>query len=384
MPGKLNTNQLLKSAGLFTWVCVGLALVMAPQLGNEAMPASQYAIWALAQLAFGVAYWVLSNSILRRPARTRLHLLLLGLMTVSALEISGISSSGLGGILLVVVAGVLPWALPLAWGVTWLLAQNLLLAWTVGQIPEVSWEQAVLLGGLYLGYSSFTFVISLVARRQSSARDELRKVNSELRATQALLAESTRIAERVRISRELHDLVGHHLTALSLNLEVASHLVTGKAVEHVAQAQTVAKLLLSDVREVVGAMRGGDSINLTEALLRLSEGVPKPLIHLDIPELLTVEDPQRAQVVLRCAQEIITNTVKHADAENLWLSISQDDEGLEIVARDDGCGAHQVDAGNGLLGMGERVRQLGGDLSVNSRPGAGFSLNAWLPREAII
>ena len=138
-----------------------------------------------------------------------------------------------------------------------------------------------------------------VARRQSYARDELRKVNSELRATQALLAESTRIAERVRISRELHDLVGHHLTALSLNLEVASHLVSGKAVEHVAQAQTVAKLLLSDVREVVGAMRGGDSIDLTEALLRLSEGVPKPQIHLDIPELLTVDDPQRAQVVLR-------------------------------------------------------------------------------------
>ncbi len=384
MPGKLNTNQLLRFAGLFTWVCVGLALVMAPKLGNEVMATSRYVLWAVAQLAFGIAYWVLSNSIQRRPARTRLHLLLLGLMTISALEISGVSSSGLGGILLVVVAGVLPWALPLAWGVSWLLAQNLLLAWTAGQIPGVSWEQAVLLGGLYLGYSSFTFVISLVARRQSYARDELRKVNSELRATQALLAESTRIAERVRISRELHDLVGHHLTALSLNLEVASHLVSGKAVEHVAQAQTVAKLLLSDVREVVGAMRGGDSIDLTEALLRLSEGVPKPQIHLDIPELLTVDDPQRAQVVLRCAQEIITNTVKHADAENLWLSIQQNDDGLEIVARDDGCGAQQVDAGNGLLGMGERVRQLGGDLSVNSRPGAGFSLNAWLPREAII
>ncbi len=380
----LNTNQLLRFAGLFTWVCVGFALVMAPQLGGGDMPRGRYLLWGIAQLTFGVAYWILSNSIQRRPARTRLHLLLLALMSISALEISGVSSSGLGGILLVVVAGVLPWALPLSWGVAWLLIQNLLLAWTVGQIPDVTMEQAILLGGLYLGYSSFTFVISLVARRQSYARDELRKVNSELRATQALLAESTRIAERVRISRELHDLVGHHLTALSLNLEVASHLVTGKAVDHVTQAQTVAKLLLSDVREVVGAMRGGDSINLTEALMRLSEGVPKPIIHLDIPEQLNVDDPQRAQVVLRCAQEIITNTVKHADAENLWLSISQDESGLTITARDDGRGTQRVNEGNGLTGMGERVRQLGGNLSVKSRPGAGFSLNAWLPREAII
>lgn len=383
-PLKLSTSQLLKYAGLFTWVCVGLALVMAPMVGRTSLTASGYWIWGLSQLAFGAAYWRLSNDIQRQPSRRKYDLLLLLVITVSALVISAVSRSGVGGILLVVVAGILPWTLPIQWGVLWLLAQNGVLAFTVGQFPQVSWEQAALLGGLYLGYSSFTFVISLVARRQHNARDELRKVNSELRATQALLAESTRLAERVRISRELHDLVGHHLTALSLNLEVASHLVSGKAVEHVRQAQAVAKLLLSDVREAVGAMRGGDHIDLSEALLRLSEGVPEPRIHLSIPESLQVEDPQRAQVILRCAQEIITNTVKHAEAENLWLSITTDEQGLVIEARDDGRGTDQLDEGNGLLGMGERLRQLGGELSVRSRLGAGFTLNARLPREAVI
>lgn len=383
-PLKLSTSQLLKYAGLFTWVCVGLALVMAPMVGRTSLTSSGYWIWGLSQLLFGAAYWRLSNDIQRQPSRRKYDLLLLLVITVSALVISAVSRSGVGGILLVVVAGILPWTLPIQWGVLWLLGQNGVLAFTVGQFPQVSWEQAALLGGLYLGYSSFTFVISLVARRQHSARDELRKVNSELRATQALLAESTRLAERVRISRELHDLVGHHLTALSLNLEVASHLVSGKAVEHVRQAQAVAKLLLSDVREAVGAMRGGDHIDLSEALLRLSEGVPEPRIHLSIPESLQVEDPQRAQVILRCAQEIITNTVKHAEAENLWLSITTDEQGLTIEARDDGRGTDQLDEGNGLLGMGERLRQLGGELSVRSRLGAGFTLNARLPREAVI
>ena len=119
---------------------------------------------------------------------------------------------------------------------------------------------------LYAGFSGFVFVTSLVARQQAQAREEQRRLNAELRATRALLAESARINERTRISRELHDLLGHHLTALSLNLEVAGHLVEGKAQEHVNQAHTLAKLLLSDVREAVSQLReercdrpGGDA-----------------------------------------------------------------------------------------------------------------------------
>ncbi len=73
---------------------------------------------------------------------------------------------------------------------------------------------------------------SVVARQQADSREEQRRLNSELRATRTLLTESSRIGERMRISRELHDLVGHHLTALSLNLEVASHLANGAALDH--------------------------------------------------------------------------------------------------------------------------------------------------------
>ena len=137
--------------------------------------------------------------------------------------------------------------------------------------------------GLFLGISLFAFMSGVVALRQHIARDALRKVNSELRATQALLADNTRIAERVRIARELHDLVGHHLTRLTLNLEVATHLVEGKALEHVQQAHSLAKLLLADVREVVNDMRVDDKVDLAAALRTLVSGVPEPAIHLDLP-----------------------------------------------------------------------------------------------------
>jgi len=86
-------------------------------------------------------------------------------------------------------------------------------------------------------------------------------------------------------------------------------------------------------------------------------------------------------VLLRCVQEMITNSVRHARARNLWIRLSINREGLAMSARDDGIGTRKVTAGNGLTGMAERLRQLGGKLELESEPGAGFGLHAWLPNE---
>ena len=130
---------------------------------------------------------------------------------------------------------------------------------------------------------------------------------------------ASRVNERTRISRELHDLLGHHLTALSLNLEVAGHLSEGRVQEHVQQAHTLAELLLTDVREAVSQLREGGAIDLAAALRPLAENVPRWTIHMDIEDPLTLDDPERAHVLLRCTQEIITNAVRHAGARNLWI-----------------------------------------------------------------
>src|SRR5699024_5815286 len=197
-----------------------------------------------------------------------------------------------------------------------------------------------------LGLTSFPFIASLLALKQMQARSELRRVNSELLATQSLLTENTRVAERVRISRELHDLIGHHLTALTLNLEVASHTTEGKPREHVDKAASIARLLLSDVREVVSDMRRDDQVNLRQALEMLAAGVPDLRIHLDIPAVLALTNPKRAQILLRCAQELITNTVRHAQASSLWISLGEEGDGLILKARDDGKGSVNLLPGN--------------------------------------
>ena len=232
---------------------------------------------------------------------------------------------------------------------------------------------------LYAGISGFVFITSLVALQQSEAREEQRRLNAELRATRALLTESARVNERTRISRELHDLLGHHLTALSLNLEVAGHLSEGRVKEHVQQAHTLARLLLTDVREAVSQLRESGAIDLGAALRPLAENVPKLEIHMDIQQPLTVEDPERAHVLLRCAQEGITNVVRHAGARNLWLSAHNDGGQVVMQVRDDGAGTESLVPGNGLQGLRERLRQCGGRLEIATGRSEGFRLTMTLP-----
>ncbi|HKX56154.1 MAG TPA: sensor histidine kinase [Xanthomonadales bacterium] len=374
-------TQLLRYAGLFTWLCASIPLIWMFSNYPSQLDQERYVGWWILHLVFGLTYW---NLVRELPLRTPLphRLFAAAVLSLSAVGISLMSQSGLGGLLLLLVAGLLPWIFGMVWAWTWLLAQCLALAIALATVPNVSYTDAAMTAGLFMGISLFAFMSSVVGLRQHAARDELRKLNSELHATQALLADNTRIAERVRIARELHDLVGHHLTALTLNLEVATHLVEGKALEHVQQARSLAKLLLADVREVVSDMRDNDKVDLAAALGTLVEGVPEPVVHLDLPRKLAMLDPVPAQVLLRCAQEAITNSVRHAGARNLWIRLVQDENGVALAAHDDGRGSSDLAVGNGLSGMQERLQQLGGELRLESSPGAGFSLHAWLPLEA--
>jgi signal transduction histidine kinase len=383
--------QLLRYAGLFQYASVGTPFLRYPalveDLAQKQLPTAYVPLWLACYIVFGVVYWYLTSDLGDRR-RTRLRravqIGLLVVLNVMAVAIGWFSQSGISALLLAVVAVVLPWLLPLRVGIAWMVLQNFSLVPVFASIrePVFSLADAFLQSSLYLGFIVLAFVTALVTKQQVEAREEQRRLNSELRATRTLLAESSRLAERMRISRELHDLIGHHLTALSLNLEVASHLVQGQAKEHVCQAQSVAKLLLGDVREVVSQLREGDSIDLTLALRNLTEGVPGLAIHLELPPRFSVDDPRRAQVLLRCAQEIITNTVRHAGARNLWLHFERNaDRQMVIHAQDDGQGAPEFRQGNGLSGMRERLAQFGGRLEIVTGKGRGFALDALLPLE---
>ncbi len=381
MNTRLNHQQLLRYAGLFTWVMVGIPLVYAwhQGLAENGLLSRSMMGWVLSFLAFGALYVLVASklSIYRRGWRDGLYLFFL---TLSAVAVSYYSSTGLGSVLLMVIAGILPWILPLSFGLVWLVISHLTVipVFVFGPM-DLTWWEALMQSLLYAGFSTFVFVTGYVAKLQAAAREEQRRLNAELRATRTLLAENSRVGERLRISRELHDLLGHHLTALSLNLEVAGHLTEGVAQEHVKQSHVLAKLLLSDVREAVSEMRHGGSIDILASIEPLLLSVPNLQITLIADSNLRLEDPAQAQVLLRCVQELITNTIKHASAKKVELTLQKLDNLLILKSEDDGIGVNLAKLGNGLQGMKERVAELNGQMLIQTSPNHGFSVSITLP-----
>jgi len=280
-------------------------------------------------------------------------------------------------ILLVPVAWQAALQLPLRVSVLWIVLQSALLAaiFYTGLTSGLS----LFATNTALGFQLFALLTAVVVRRESRARLELARANAELRATRELLAETSRLNERTRISGELHDVLGHNLTALSIHLEVAKHLAEGKALEHVQKSQSLAKGLLSDVRDVVSAESDDNQIDLRRAVEALVEGIPGPRIHLALEDDLRIEDSARAHALLRCVQEVVTNALKHSEAQNLWIEIYKADDAVEVRARDDGRGAESVQAGRGLSGMRKRLEQLGGKLDIESQPKNGLTIQARVP-----
>jgi signal transduction histidine kinase len=323
-------------AGAFAWAMVGVPMLIEPEL-----PPSRLAVWCLAYAAFGAAAWISTR-------RQRPPIPLLALEVACVFTMVVILCNGFEVALLVLVAMQLARRAPPPGGWVWIGAQSVLIA--VGITVHWSLRPALLLVPPYLGLQVLGYaMLRLLDRIEAAGRAE----------------------ERLRIARDLHDALGHHLTALSLNLEVAAHTIDGDAAPPVRTAQSIAKLLLADVRDVVSALHSDEPIDLAAALRRMAADIPTPRVHLDLPPALHA-NAERSHVVLRCAQEMITNAARHAHARNLWLDVCEHGDGLRIRARDDGAGTADSPDGHGLRGMRTRLEELGGTLSISTRPGAGF------------
>jgi signal transduction histidine kinase len=333
-------------------------------------------VWVAAFLTFGAVFTigVRGGAPAEKPRRA---VPLLAVESLAGFTMMALSDNGTAGATLVIVVAQAAAVLP-SWGAwMWLAAQTILIGslWVNG-----GWLTAVTVAGAFAGFQAFAIATMSLARSERAAREELTRANAELSSTQSLLAESTRVAERLRISRDLHDTLGHHLTALSLQLEVASRLTGGQAATHVEQAHAITRLLLSDVRDVVGTLRQEGRIDLGTAIRALIANTGMLAIHLDMPETLALDDPEQAHALLRAVQEIITNAARHGHARNVWVRIQPSAGGIDFHARDDGQGTADLKLGHGLTGMRERFEQHAGRVDIHPGAGRGFEVHGFLPR----
>jgi len=341
---------------------------------GETIDPSRWTLWLILFFVFGLAFWV-SSSPKSLPVVVRT--VALAVQTGSVLAMTAIFQGYLVGFLLVMVSWQVALIVPLPAAILWAGVDSAL--WAFFQEPHfhMGWRWSAT--GAFLGFQVFALVTGTIARAEAELREEQGRVNAELVSTRELLRESSKAGERMRIARDLHDALGHHLTALCLHLEAALHSSEPEARSIAEKALATSKQALQDVRGVVAGLRGSEQIDLRRALELLAVNVPRLALHLSLPGELHITDADRAQAVLRCVQEITTNTLKHSDAQNLWITLCIEQQSIAIDARDDGRVQHAGSSGTGIASMRQRLEELGGGVAIDPASRNGFRLRAWVP-----
>jgi signal transduction histidine kinase len=337
-------------------ICVGVYLLAGstsvPRLVREPRSAP---LWVVPFVAFGILFWLGTD---RRSSRVRTIACLVSEAFLAAL-LSYLGLPAFEGALFALVAAQVPLTLPVWGAITWGLAQGLVLFLVLPRdYNQIEIAKSV---SSYLGFA--TLAIALV-----------RFFDNERRAR----VELARAGERTFITRELHDVLGHHLAALTIQLDLARRKTQGEARAPLDEAYGAAQRMLKDVRDTMTTLRK-DEYDLRAALDAVVKAIPKPTIDVTFPAGLVVSDAACAHVALRCIQEAITNTVKHARAKNVRVTLSREGDDLMVAIADDGEAAGEINTGSGLRGMRERIEELGGDLEIESIEKRGTTVRARLP-----
>lgn len=357
--------QPLHLALLLTWASVGLSL------GSET-DARHAECWALL-VAFLAASFLCD---LPRLGST-VKLFLIAVEAGSALALIWLAPrSGAAPVLLVVLAAQLSMMWPLRRTVLTMLAIDLMFFVIV---RDAGYRSPLLVVMIYSGFQSFALLVGHYASRAERARDQLALVNADLLATRALLADSARNAERLRMSRELHDVAGHKLTAMMLNLRALADEPALAGRDEVRIAQQLSQELLGDIRNVVQAIRDSRGLDLHTALRALAASMPRPALELVIDDGVRVDDPAHAEALLRLVQEALTNAARHAGAARVKVRLQKQGDALHVHIEDDGHVRGEVREGNGIAGMRERIAALHGSLTLGRTAHGGLRIDASLP-----
>jgi signal transduction histidine kinase len=257
-----------------------------------------------------------------------------------------------------------------------------------GPLPAIAAAviNSVLTNLLLFGFFAYFGEMSwLAARRQH----ELEVQAAELRTAQALAGERAVIGERVRIARELHDVVAHHVSVMGIQASAARRALDkdpGKTRTALAAVEDSARTAVDELRRMLGALRQSDQDTTpsTAGLDRLAELITRVREAGLTGHLAVYGDPQPvpdsvSQAAYRIVQEAVTNTLKHAHASTVDVRVRYLARELEIDVADDGRGPTGSGGGMGLIGMRERVAVHDGTIETGPRADGGFRVRVRLP-----
>ncbi len=258
----------------------------------------------------------------------------------------------------------------------------------------VGWVSAIVLGALVgLDWHPFRIALATVVLAACfgiGAFVRLRRERAaELRAEAARRRQVAEQGERVRIARELHDVIGHALSQINVQASVGLHLMDRdpeQARTALGSIKETSKTALDEVRSVLGVIRNEGDVPLAPQaelaeLPRLVAGVRSPGFEAVLVDRLEGAVPARSAqfAAYRIAQEALTNVVRHAGATRAVVSVERLGDELFLTVDDDGAGVDGSLEGGGILGMRERAALLGGSVDVGPSPNGGTRVTARLP-----
>ncbi|WP_448809488.1 sensor histidine kinase [Agromyces bauzanensis] len=266
------------------------------------------------------------------------------------------------------------------------------LGWALVSVV-VAWVAAIVFGAM-VGLEWHPFRIALATLALAACfgigsflrvrRDRAAQVRAEVLRRRRTAEER----ERIRIARELHDVIGHALSQINVQASVGLHLMDRdpeQARAALGNIKDTSKTALEEVRSVLGVIRSeGDAPLAPQAELaelpRLVAGVRSPGFEAEFVDRLA-EQPGRAVqfAAYRIVQEALTNVVRHADATHAVVALERLGDELFVTVDDDGRGAGGAEEGTGILGMRERAALLGGSVEVSPSPRGGTRVTARLP-----
>lgn len=339
--------------------------------------------WPAQLMLFGFLFAWLITLALEPEADQVASWLCLVALVLTAFGLMLLGRSNTGAILLILVATIVVGVFKDRRAVAVLLLLNLAFAAIMHWRWGWPWNWTLTNLASFGAFQAFAALTIFYAHRAEAAATELREVNAHLLATRSLLSETARDQERLRVSRELHDVAGHKLTALKLNLRNLSRQPGLSDSAELNQATSLAGELLDDLRAVVRQLRQNDGIDLALGIRQLTEPLPSPKVFLSLEQPLRVPRAEQAETLLRVVQEGLTNAARHGRARNAWLAIARQGDQLCLKLEDDGQLHWPVKPGNGLSFMRERLTELGGELELTRSEHGGLTLNARLPLEPI-
>jgi signal transduction histidine kinase len=257
----------------------------------------------------------------------------------------------------------------------------------------IAFSGTILIG---IGIWGASVIVDALAAEQSS-RLQAEALAHELSLANQRLVEGARQAEalatsqeRNRIAREIHDSLGHCLTALNIQIEASLKLASRnpeRSTQALAEAKRLGSEALQEVRRSVRALRPQmlESQSFSEALQHLSSdferntGIP---VAFNVPEDFQLEPPY-TDALFRVVQEGLTNIARYSQASQVELGLQSKPHGCELVLKDNGCGfdPNEKRDGFGLWSIRERVEAVSGKLEIHAAPGSGCQLYVWVPAD---